>query len=102
VFREQLRQAVRECGEPVQSWSAAGNTESVVTAPERSLDGMELGPTLDAFAIELRGLGEDLQSAVDGLAQVVRFQERQRARREQRAAVVPGVSYVPFLFSEQE
>lgn len=40
---------------------------------------MELGPPQGAFAIEFRGLDEDVQRAVDGLAQVVRFEECQRA-----------------------
>lgn len=56
AFGEQLRQAVGEFGEPVQSRSAAGNTKAVAPTPERSLDGMELGPPLDAFTVEFRGL----------------------------------------------
>jgi hypothetical protein len=67
-FREQLRQTVRECGEPFQSRPAAGDTESVAAAPESSLDGMELGPTPDTFTIEFRSLGEDVQGAPRGRA----------------------------------
>jgi hypothetical protein len=79
AFGEQLSQAVGEFGEPVQPWSAAGDTKTVAASPERSQDGMELGPTLDAFTVEFRGLGEDVQDAMDSLAQVIRFEERQRA-----------------------
>ena len=37
----------------------------MTAAPECSLNGMELGPPLDVAAIQLRGLGEDIQDAVD-------------------------------------
>src|SRR5688572_13227184 len=85
AFGEQLRQAVGEFGEPVQPWSAAGDTKTVAAAPERSLDGMELGPPLDAFTVKFRSLGEDVQDAVDSLAQIVCFEERQRAGLQQGA-----------------
>ncbi|KMS77356.1 hypothetical protein ACM01_01680 [Streptomyces viridochromogenes] len=39
----------------------------MTATPERSLDGMELGPPLDASAVEFRGLCEDVQDAVDSL-----------------------------------
>jgi hypothetical protein len=48
---------------------------------------MELSPALGAFAIEFRGLDEDVQSAVDGLAQVDRSEKRQRVRLEECAAL---------------
>ncbi|MFC0636928.1 hypothetical protein [Streptomyces griseoluteus] len=70
---------VGEFGEPVQPWSTAGDTKTVAAPPERSLDGMKLSLPLDTFTVEFRGLGEDVQDAVDSLAQVVRFEERQRA-----------------------
>jgi hypothetical protein len=79
VLGEQLRQAVCEFGQPVQSRPVAGDAESVAATPECGLNGMELSPTLSAFAVEIRGLGEDVQSAVDSLAQVVSLQQRQRA-----------------------
>ncbi len=55
---------------------------------------MELSPAPDAFAIEFRGLDEDVQRAVDRLAEVLGSDEGQRTRLEQRAAVVGGVSRV--------
>ncbi|WP_371834471.1 hypothetical protein [Streptomyces antimycoticus] len=45
---------------------------------------MEPGPPLGEFS----GLGEDVQDAVDSLAQVIRFKERQRAGLQQYAAIV--------------
>ena len=55
--RQRLGQAVCEQDERVQSRSSASTPESVAAAPEGSLDGVELGPSLDTFAIEFRGLG---------------------------------------------
>lgn len=94
---EQLRQSVGEFGEPVPSWSTAGDTKPVAAAPERSLDGMELGPPLHAFTIEFRGLGEDVQDAVDSFAQVISFEERQRTGLQQCAAVVGRISRIPLV-----
>src|SRR5690606_3462683 len=88
AFGEQLRQAVGEFGEPVQLWSTAGDTKAVAAAPEGSLDGMELGPPLNAFTVDLRGFGEDVQDAVDSLVQVIRFEELQCAGLKKCAAVV--------------
>ncbi|MFE2446292.1 hypothetical protein ACWDHW_42615 [Streptomyces melanosporofaciens] len=49
---------------------------------------MEPGPPLGEFTVEFSGLGEDVQDAVDSLAQVIRFKERQRAGLQQYAAIV--------------
>lgn len=62
---------------------------------QRSLDGREPGPPLGEFTVEFSGLGEDVQDAVDSLAQVIRFKERQRAGLQQYAAIVGRISHVP-------
>lgn len=55
----------------------------MTATPERSLNGMELGPTPDAPAVDYRGLCEDVQDAVDSVTQVIRFKERQRPGLQQ-------------------
>ncbi|WP_432445399.1 hypothetical protein [Streptomyces malaysiensis] len=60
---------------------------------------MEPGPPLGEFTVEFSGLGEDVQDAVDSLAQVIRFKERQRAGLQQYAAIV-GSWRAPLLLEE--
>ena len=94
---EQLRHVLGELDEPGPFGAVAGEAEAVPAAPERGLDGVELGPATGAFPVEFRRLGEDVQRAVDGLAQLARFEEQKRRcpRREQRPAVVGGIARVP-------
>lgn len=75
-----------------------------MSAAPHSSDGMELGPPSDAFTVEFRGLGEDIHDAVDSPAQLICFEERQRARLQECAAVVgrdllrtPGADSQPRL-----
>ncbi|AJE38950.1 hypothetical protein BJY54_000391 [Streptomyces nodosus] len=53
------------------------------------------------MTIEFRSLGEDVQDAVDSLAQVIRSKERQRAGLQQRAAIVGGISHTPLGIDSQ-
>jgi hypothetical protein len=54
------------------------------------LEGVELCPFLDAVSVELCNHGENVEGAMNGLAQVVRVEERSQPCLEQGASVVDG------------
>jgi len=84
-----------------QLWSASGDTEPVTETVERSLDGMQLGPPLNATAIKPRGVGENVQRAVHRRTQIVSLQQRQHTRLEKRAPVVSRVTDVALRIDGQ-